>query len=171
MEERIGLLAEHLQVGFLEDVEDNLLAYRVELSAWLNREEMHLAQQAKQGWNERGEASADLFRIMSRKNHKVVKEMRISDDIWLKTSEEVHMGAVGYFQHFLASHHSLSLPDLSLLVDKVIQNEDNVTLVELPSIQEIKEVLFSIPTDSSPTLMVLDRNFIKLVGILFVKMW
>lgn len=76
--------------------------------------------------------------------------MKTADGAWLKTPEEVHQGAVDYFQTFLAATHPGALPELDSLVDKVIFDVDNVCLPEPPSIHEIKAAVFSIPTDSSP---------------------
>ncbi|KAF5446820.1 hypothetical protein F2P56_032419 [Juglans regia] len=42
------------------------------------------------------------------------------------------------------------LPDLSSMVNAVISDEDNESLCQLPSIQNVKDAVFSIPVDSSP---------------------
>ncbi|XP_042969986.1 uncharacterized protein LOC122302667 [Carya illinoinensis] len=154
-------LEEQLQLGDSKDVELDLLTTKVELDTWNTREEIRLAQQAKQEWLNSGEASSKFFKAMASKNHKLVRQMKISENEWLKTPEEVHIGAVDFFQNFLATNHQFPLPDLSSLIDPVIQEDDNVNLLELPSIQEVKQVVFSIPTDSSPGLDGLGLGFYK----------
>lgn len=113
-------LEEQLHRGLLEEVEMDLLASKMELDTWVSREETRVAQQAKQAWIEKREADSKFFRIMASKNLKAVKEMRINDEILLKTPEEVHLGAVDYFKNFLASNHCVSLPDLTDLIEKVV---------------------------------------------------
>ncbi|XP_042984734.1 uncharacterized protein LOC122313615 [Carya illinoinensis] len=126
------------------------LTTKLELDVWNTREEICLAQQEKQEWLNSGEASSKFFKAMASNNHKLVGQMKISENEWLKTLEEVHTGAVDFFQNFLATNHQFQLPDLSSLIDLVIQEDDNVNLLELPSIQEVKQAIFSILTDSSP---------------------
>ncbi|XP_042939346.1 uncharacterized protein LOC122274369 [Carya illinoinensis] len=125
LEERICGLEEKLQMGFSEDVELDLLASKAELHAWESREETRLAQQAKQRWLEKGEGNAQFFRALSSRTHRVVREMEIE------------------------SHLRLA-PDLTSLVDLVVSPAENLNILELPSIQEIKDAIFSIPIDSSP---------------------
>ncbi|XP_042980090.1 uncharacterized protein LOC122310271 [Carya illinoinensis] len=149
LERRVQDLEEQLQLGDSEDVELDLLSSKVELDTWNSREEICLAQQAKQEWLHSGEASSKFFKAMASKNHRLVGQMKVSENEWLKTPEEVHTGAVDFFQNFLASNHQFPLPDLSSLIAPVIQEDDNVNLLELPSIQEVKQAIFSIPTDSS----------------------
>ncbi|XP_040989044.1 uncharacterized protein LOC121236674 [Juglans microcarpa x Juglans regia] len=149
LEEMVHALEEQLQVGVSEDVKLDLLTSKVELATWNSREESCLAQQAKQTWLNSGEANLKFFKFMASKSHKVVGQMKISENSWLKTSKEVPLGAVAYFQNLLAFNHQSPLPDLSSLIDRVIQEDDNVTLLELPSIQEVKHDMFSILTDSS----------------------
>lgn len=83
---------------------------------------------------EKGEADSTFFRIMAAKNSKTIREMRINEETILKTPEEIHWGVVEYFQKFLASNHQPLLPDLAPWVEQVVCNEDNVAILELPSI-------------------------------------
>ncbi|XP_042954746.1 uncharacterized protein LOC122291174 [Carya illinoinensis] len=149
LEERIYGLEEKLQMGFSEDVELDLLASKAELHTWESREETRLAQQAKQRWLEKGEGNAQFFRALSSRTHRVVREMEIGDNRWLRSPEEVHEGAVDFFKNFLAESHLSPAPDLTSLVEPVVSPAENLNILELPSIQEIKDVVFSIPIESS----------------------
>lgn len=101
-----------MQMGFSEELEMDLLATKVELAAWNSREEVRLAQQAKQKWLDKGEADSTFFRIMALKNSKTIKEMRINEGNILRMPEEIHCGVVEYFQNFLSSNHQTLLLDL-----------------------------------------------------------
>lgn len=114
----------------------------------VRREETCPAQQAKQKWLDKGEGNSQFFRALSSKNHRVVREMKIGEDRWLKSPKEIHFGAIEYFQNFLVVSPSLTVPDLSYMVNKVVSSSNNWQILELSSIQEIKAAVFSIPIDS-----------------------
>ncbi|KAF5472484.1 hypothetical protein F2P56_009201 [Juglans regia] len=102
----------------------------MELDTWMSQEETRLAQQAKQSWLEQGEANSIFFKALASKKHKVIREMKKSDGVWLKSSEEVHQGATDFFQTFFAPKNSGVPPE------------------EVH--QEVKAALLSIPSDNSP---------------------
>lgn len=76
--------------------------------------------------------------------------MKLQDESWLKSPQEIHNGAVDFFNQFLAQKQVEEKPKLSSLVMKIILDDENVNLVQLPSIQMVKEAIFSISMDSSP---------------------
>lgn len=80
-------MEESLQETYSEDVEIDLATSQVELSIWMDWEEQRLAQQAKQSWLIKGEASPLFFRAMSRRNQKEAMEMKL-DDGYVLTSPE-----------------------------------------------------------------------------------
>ncbi|XP_042964784.1 uncharacterized protein LOC122299013 [Carya illinoinensis] len=161
LEDRVEALEESLQEGFNEEIDLELMISKLELDTWVQREETHLAQQAKQSWLKSGEANVSFFRAMNARNGKVVREMRLSDGRWLRTPEEVHEGAVQYFKEFLGTNHICNFPNLSNLVEPVITEGENKKIMELPSILEVKDAVFSIPSDSSPGLDGFESSFYK----------
>ncbi|XP_042939531.1 uncharacterized protein LOC122274569 [Carya illinoinensis] len=149
-EDRVGKLENKMQEGFNEEDEQDYLVAKIELNTWLEREETRLRQQAKLSWLEKEEASASFFRACNARSKMQVNEMRLPDGKWLKSSEEIHDEAVQYFSHFLAHKQVGVLPDLSNLVQTVVIEEDNERLCQLPSIQDVRDAVFSIPVNSSP---------------------
>ncbi|KAF5482289.1 hypothetical protein F2P56_002872, partial [Juglans regia] len=150
LEARIRGLEASLQSEYIKDVEDDLVVSQLELSVWLEREEKRLAQQAKQGWIQKGEATSTFFRAVSRRNHKVVKEMKLADGTILSSPEQIHDGAISYFSQFLEVGSCCEEPNLGGLVIPTISQGDNEFLARIPSSQEVYEALCSIPEDSSP---------------------
>ncbi|XP_042973032.1 uncharacterized protein LOC122304830 [Carya illinoinensis] len=150
LEDRVGKLENKMQEGFNEEDEQDYLVAKIELNTWLEREETRLRQQAKLSWLEKGEASPSFFRACNARSKMQVNEMRLPDGRWLKSSEEIHEEAVQYFSHFLAHKQVGVLPDLSNLVQTVVIEEDNERLCQLPSIQDVRDAVFSIPINSSP---------------------
>ncbi|KAF5450402.1 hypothetical protein F2P56_030760 [Juglans regia] len=150
LEDRIKGLEANLQSEFNEDVEDDLVASQLELSVWMDREEKRLAQQAKQGWIQKGEASSNFFRAISRRNHKEVKEMKLEDGSILSSPEQIHEGAISYFSQFLEAGIARVEPCLGELVQPIISQCDNDFISHVPSSREVYDALCSILKDSSP---------------------
>ncbi|XP_042962460.1 uncharacterized protein LOC122296729 [Carya illinoinensis] len=65
LENKIEQLETQLQVGFLEDVEQDLLGAKEDLEMWMQREETRLSQHVKLRWMEKGEASAQFFKTFA----------------------------------------------------------------------------------------------------------
>ncbi|KAF5468656.1 hypothetical protein F2P56_012795 [Juglans regia] len=139
-----------LQEGFSEDVENDVLAARLELSVRQKREEIRIAQQVKNNWMDHGEINSSFFKAMQVRRARTVTEMQLSDGRVLSSPEDIHDAAVVYFQELLQSHPSRVLPDLSTLIQADVVGEENHLMCCIPSEKEIKDALFSIPTASSP---------------------
>ncbi|XP_042950383.1 uncharacterized protein LOC122282502 [Carya illinoinensis] len=151
LEARIERLDEQLQVRYEEDVELDLLASKMELDTWTNREEIRLAQCAKVRWWNHGDKNSMYFHaLLNKRKQARIMEMSLSNGTTLKTPQDIHDGAVKYFMDFLGESNSVVLPDLGDLVSNVISEEDNLRLCSLPTEEEVKQAVFSIPIESSP---------------------
>ncbi|XP_042980144.1 uncharacterized protein LOC122310314 [Carya illinoinensis] len=150
LEGRIKNIETNLQGYYSQEEEMDLMASQLELKVWLDREEQRLSQQAKQTWLPKGEASPVFFRAVSRRNNYQVTKMQLADGNFLTSPKQIHNGAVDYFKNFLEARIMGDMPNLEGLVDKVVTESDNEELCRVPSQQEIKEAVFSIPVDSSP---------------------
>ncbi|KAF5475839.1 hypothetical protein F2P56_007603 [Juglans regia] len=106
----------------------------------------------KQQWITKGEVTSEFFRAISRRKNQEIFSMSLQDGSVLSTLEDIHNGAVQYFQSFLSeTGSSCVLPDFSSLVQPIVSELENEGLCSLPSAQEILEALDSIPMDSSPS--------------------
>ncbi|XP_042962498.1 uncharacterized protein LOC122296772 [Carya illinoinensis] len=151
LEDRIERLEEQLQVRYEEEVVLDLLASKMELDTWTHREEIRLAQCAKVRWWNHGDKNSWYFHAILNKRKQVrIMEMSLTNGTMLKTPQEIHDGAVKYFMDFLGQSTSVVLSDLGELVSNVISDEDNLRLCSLPTKEEVKQVVFSIPIESSP---------------------
>ncbi|KAF5459761.1 hypothetical protein F2P56_019681, partial [Juglans regia] len=139
-----------LQECYSEDVEADVLANKVELDVWLQREESRIAQQVKQKWVSQGEVSTAFFKALQNNKHNMVVEMKLSDGRVLNSPEDIHEAACGYFEDFLKAKATSSVPDLVGLISEEVSEEENNFFGSIPSVGEVKDALFSIPVDSSP---------------------
>lgn len=108
-----------------------------------------MAQQVKISWMDKGEASAQFFKSFASILKMIVHEMRLRDDNILKSWEDIHLHVVDFFQEFHKARPMRELPNLSELVSNDVLEHENWMLLMLPSIQEVKEAMFSNPIDSS----------------------
>lgn len=76
--------------------------------------------------------------------------MKLADGRVLDSLEAVHNGAVNYFADFLKSKQRSLLSNLSFVVEPAITEEDNLMICKVPSMDEVKNAIFSIPIDSNP---------------------
>ncbi|XP_042962410.1 uncharacterized protein LOC122296672 [Carya illinoinensis] len=151
LEARIERLDEQLQVRYEEDVELDLLTSKMELDTWTNSEEIQLAQCAKVSWWKHGDKNSRYFHaLLNKKKQTRIMEMSLSNGTTLKTPQDILDGAVKYFMDFLGQSNRVVLPDLGDLVSNLISDEDNLRLCTLPTEEEVKQAIFSIPIESSP---------------------
>lgn len=145
------VLEEQLQWGYLQKVETKLLVTKCELDYWERMEEIRVSQVAKKRWLADGDENSKFFHavINQKWNSSIIESMVLEDGTVLASPEEIHEGAVRYFQNFLNEQSARVLPDLSNLISKEISEEDNEWLCKEPTEREVKTTLDSIPKDSS----------------------
>ncbi|XP_042969188.1 uncharacterized protein LOC122301898 [Carya illinoinensis] len=151
LEQRIEALDLHLQEGYEEAVEQDLLISKMELETWKKREESMLAQKAKVKWLRARDNNTRFFHsVLKRRQQNQVNQMLKADGTSFESPEAVHKGAVTYFQELLSKGGEGGLPELNPFIDKIITEEENKEITKSPSVEEIQLALFSIPTESSP---------------------
>ncbi|KAF8408105.1 hypothetical protein HHK36_007247 [Tetracentron sinense] len=99
-----------------------------------------------------GDKNSKFFHavVNQRRKNNFISSMTLVDCTILSIPEQVHQGAVCYFQEILSGAEVSEVADLSPLLDKVIADEDNFFLCNEPTELEVKEALLSIPKHSSP---------------------
>ncbi|XP_041024617.1 uncharacterized protein LOC121265149 [Juglans microcarpa x Juglans regia] len=152
LEVKVEGLEGSLQREWDIDAERELVVASAELSTWRRREDIRLAQMAKIKWNKEGDRNSKFFHVwLANKRCKRIQGMRTSDGIEFNSPEEIHNGAVDYFADFFKNTNQLrAFPDLSHLISPVIEEVDCTCLCCIPSLEEVKEALSSIPINSSP---------------------
>ncbi|XP_035540286.1 uncharacterized protein LOC118344249 [Juglans regia] len=171
LEKEIVDLDSILQVESSEEVDSALLVAKLELAEWTRREEVRLSQIAKQRWVEVGDVNAHFFCSLKNKGSKWIRDMTLEDGRRICSPEAVHEEAVNNFFAFMGGRNCRPCPDLSPWIKKEISEQENSSLCALPSIQDIKETVFSIPVDSSPGPDGFTSGFYKISWWLIEGMW
>ncbi|XP_042964713.1 uncharacterized protein LOC122298936 [Carya illinoinensis] len=131
LEDRLDLLESQMQNGYNDELEMEYLVSKIELETWERREELRLAQIAKEKWLAEGDSNTGFFHVVLKQRRKssLISSMRLEDGSSLVSPEEVHEGVVRYFQNFLTDSGERE-----------------------PSEMEVKDTFSSIPKTSSSGL-------------------
>ncbi|XP_042987198.1 uncharacterized protein LOC122315388 [Carya illinoinensis] len=151
LETCIDYLENCLQSSYNAEYDNDLLASKLEHLTWMGREETRLAHMAKKSWLKDGDQNSKFFHAyLNAKYHQRVQDMCLSNGTTLNTHLDIYQAAIDYFHQFLGYNSSRVLPNLSKLISPTISNEDNLAIGRAPTLEEIKDALFTIPIDSSP---------------------
>ncbi|XP_040996793.1 uncharacterized protein LOC121242840 [Juglans microcarpa x Juglans regia] len=150
LETRIDTLETCLQNSFSVEDDNNLLATNLDLLTWKGREDIRLSHMAKKSWLKDGDQNSKFFHAyLKAKFRKRVTDVCLADGTLLQTPLDIHQAVVDYFKKILGEYSSGELPNLGDFMFPVISDNENLMLCSIPSIEDIKAALFSIPIDSS----------------------
>ncbi|XP_041001624.1 uncharacterized protein LOC121247322 [Juglans microcarpa x Juglans regia] len=104
---------------------------------------------AKLKWKLEGDCNSKFFHAcFANKGRKRVLEMRLNGVVH-ESLESIHQGAVEFFQNSLQGEPTMEQPSLEGLIDLVILEEENVSLLQPLTLKEVFEALSSIPNHST----------------------
>lgn len=119
-------------------------AYKKEESFW--------RQKSGVKWYVEGEVNSKFFHsvVNGRKKRLSLKKLRRDDGNWIEGDEEIAREAVSSFQkQFTKDSSDVDLSILSC-IPKLVSDEDNKMLTNQPTLDEIKDIVFSMDPQSSP---------------------
>lgn len=79
----------------------------------------------------------------------MIYSMKLNDGTILNSPEEIHQGATKYFQDILTKPNNADHVTLSHLLESVVINEENSFLCQDPDIEEVIDIVYSIPKHSA----------------------
>lgn len=128
----------------------NLDCYKAELARVTAMEWEFWKQKASCNWMADGERNSKLFHNMVKKKHSTNKIFRIWDEGTCITSPTlIQQSGADYFQKLLTGDPIvLAKPDFSDFRPLITDRENDI-LVDLPSLDEVSSVVFSISKDSA----------------------
>ncbi|XP_015168636.1 uncharacterized protein [Solanum tuberosum] len=125
---------------------------RAEFTKYLKLQDAILRQKARAKWLEEGDANTSYFHstIKDRRRRLSLKKIMNEQNQWLEGNDQIVEGAVSFYQN-LFSHESVAIDTETInYLPRCITDKDNEMLSALPTLQEVKECVFSLDPDSAP---------------------
>ncbi|XP_071923243.1 uncharacterized protein [Coffea arabica] len=125
---------------------------RERLRSTLAIEEGFWRQRARAKWFQDGDSNSKYFHVVvsERRSRAIIHRIRGSNGDWLESEELISGEAIAFFQRLFTTESSFSSVDGLLdAIPKLVMDQDNNRLVELPSMAEVKEVVFSMDGESA----------------------
>ncbi|XP_042964658.1 uncharacterized protein LOC122298880 [Carya illinoinensis] len=120
-----------------------------DLAMWRRREEIRLSQMTRIKWAMEGDQNTRFFHVCLTLNRSKQVLSMWSNDAMFESPESIHQGAVDYFSSFLQGELTSEHPNFDGLIDLVISDEDNASLLCAPSLEEVYAALSSISINSA----------------------
>ncbi|KAH0684689.1 hypothetical protein KY289_022441 [Solanum tuberosum] len=130
----------------------NLSKARAEFTRFLKIQDKVMCQKARVKWLEEGDTNSTFFHnVIKDKNKRLlIHKIKDQDGNWVEGTTQVATATVNYFSNLFKVEDIDENNDIFNVIDRVVTREDNISLTSLPSIQELKDVVFSIDPDSAP---------------------
>ncbi|XP_019227829.1 PREDICTED: uncharacterized protein LOC109209105 [Nicotiana attenuata] len=128
-------------------------AYKTEESIW--------KQKSGIKWFVEGEVNTKFFHsiVKGRRKRLALKKIRLSDGTWIEGDERIANEAISFFQKQFTREHIDSNFSILNCIPKVINEMDNAGLTTIPTMEELKAVVFSMSPSSAPGLDGLSGKF------------
>ncbi|PKA48832.1 Putative ribonuclease H protein [Apostasia shenzhenica] len=125
---------------------------KAKLQFWYNCEEIFWKQKAAIKWWKEGEANTKFFHNLVKKKRKrlFVDHLMGTDGNWITTNEDLETSGVEYFGQLLSSEGCTFTDSDFAHIPNMVTDLDNNTLLSTPTLEEVKEAIFSIHKDSAP---------------------
>ncbi|KAG2696928.1 hypothetical protein I3760_07G082800 [Carya illinoinensis] len=153
LEDRSTGLEVSLSCSYSSQTENELLNCKQEHLQWVYREEVLACQKSRVKWLAEGYANSSFFHATLRlkRRNKKIEKMQLDDGSKLTLGEAVREGAISFFQNLLTVTPIERNMDEMELIQPVVSREDNEALCAVPTLHELKQSLWSIPVDGSPS--------------------
>ena len=122
------------------------------LNTWLSRNETMWRQKSRETWLKEGDRNSNFFHISSvvRRRRNNIDAIRGDDNVWIVKISEIRDFVVEKFQDLFIVKEICCPADLSDLIYSTISNGENDSLCQIPSLGEIKNVIFGMQSLKSP---------------------
>ena len=122
------------------------------LNTWLSRNETTWRQKSRETWMKEGDRNSNFFHISSvvRRTRNNIDAIRGDDNVWIVKISEIRDFVVEKFQDLFTVKEICCPADLSDLIYSTISNGENDSLCQIPSLREIKNVIFGMQSLKSP---------------------
>ncbi|XP_027098881.1 uncharacterized protein LOC113751977 [Coffea eugenioides] len=135
-----------------EEPRVNLHLAQAQLRVPLWVEELFWKQKAHVKWLKEGERNTKFFYsvVKHRRVQSVIHKIKNERGEWVESEEEIGAEAVRFFEKLFTAQHPTSSPGLLQNILKILTDEDNVLLKQVPAKEEICRVMFEMDGESTP---------------------
>ena len=125
---------------------------RARLQHALLCEESFLRQQSSVRWIREGDSNTRFFHAMVRKKRHTsyIHRIQEADSSWISEPTAIASSAVSYFRELLSVGTSQFQRDDFSFIPDLVSEEDDADLCREPTLEEVRQTVFSIDSDSAP---------------------
>nr|XP_016460145.1 PREDICTED: uncharacterized protein LOC107783655 [Nicotiana tabacum] len=118
----------------------------------IKNEESFWRQKAGLKWYSEGDNNTRFFGSVINSRRKKLKLTRIKkqDGTWIENKDDIVTEAVAFFEQQFAQETTCRDFSMPRRLPRVIGEDDNLTLEAIPTMNEVKQVVFSMSSSSSP---------------------
>ncbi|XP_055814558.1 uncharacterized protein LOC129884254 [Solanum dulcamara] len=129
----------------------NLHAINAEYIRFLKLEESMLKQKTQLHWFKEGDMNSKYFYAVIRGRRRKLYIHRIQDEegTWLQGEEDIARAACDHFQHIFTGEEQHIQEDVLQCVPKLVSDAQNKNLQALPTLEELRIVIFSMNPNSA----------------------
>ncbi|XP_019226954.1 PREDICTED: uncharacterized protein LOC109208320 [Nicotiana attenuata] len=181
MEENTILNEEAYDMDDSEENRQKLHKSEAEYIRWLKMQESILRQKARVKWAEEGDTNNKYFHSIIRERMRKTRIHRIKNENgdWIEGNKEIAQPAIDHFNGIFTQPNSTSDMDILKWCDRLITDEDNEHIMQKPTEEEIKEVIFSMDPNNAagpdgfnglffqPTWRIVKNDVIEFVSAFF----
>nr|XP_027098875.1 uncharacterized protein LOC113718155 [Coffea arabica] len=130
-------------------------------------------QKARIRWLADGDKNSKFFHatVAERRSKSVIHRIKSSGGDWLCSEEDIGREAVSFFQGLFSDQSGTNNFHGLDVIPKVVTERDNDELERFPSLEEVKEVVFSMDADSAAGPDGFSGKFLWLLGRLLLRMF
>ncbi|XP_070044129.1 uncharacterized protein [Nicotiana tomentosiformis] len=152
LEKLIKELEEASITNNTQDIRTKLARTKSEFTSFLILQEKVLRQKVRVKWLDEGDANTAYFHgvIKDRRRKLSILKIKNEEGEWIKGINDVASAAVQFFQKMFQADIVVEDSQILNVVKKVVTEADNAALTAMPSLQEVKDCVFSIDPDSAP---------------------
>lgn len=124
---------------------------QAEVKRYLHFEEIFWQQKAGFDWFENGDKNTRFFHsiVKGRRKRLHLNRIRNSEGTWIEEEGDIATEAINFYNaQFMQERDATAFP-LLRHIPKLINEEDNASLCQLPTMEEVKNIVFSLNGDSA----------------------
>lgn len=132
----------------------NLHHARAVLRHKLSIEEQFWQQKSRVKWLQDGDRNTKYFHsiVAERRAKAVIHRIKSSSGVWLTSEADISQEAVDFFQGLFSAESGFTPSSLLEVISRVVTHEENAFLEDIPSLDEVKQVVFSMDGESAAGL-------------------